>query len=385
MTDRDMTLTRLDGWRRPRTSSTLRIGLIAPPRLTVPPARCGATESLVDHLARGLQAAGCEVLLATTGDARCPVDRCWILPEALGSDGDGVQAELLHASFAHDELVAAGCDLIHDHTTLGPLVWSARPGPVPVVTTHHGVFDQRALAVHERIDGRVPVIAVSEHQAATVDGVPIVAVIHHGVDVGRLAEGGEDLVVLGPMSPDRGVHRAISAARLAGRRLVIAGTATGRRERRYFAEMVEPLLGPDVEFVGAVGGQAKRDLLGRAAALVDAGTCAEPFGLAMIEALAVGTPVVSFAVGSAPEIVEHGRNGFLCRDEADMIDWLTRLDDLDRSECRSTAVARFSTQRLVADHLRLYPEVIAGCDPTIEMPLSAARAAHDAGRSAFLP
>ena len=114
--------------------SPMRVGLIAPPWVPVPPPRYGGIESVLDHLARGLQAAGCEVLLATTGDATCPVDRCWTLPRALGLDTDRTRGELVHASFAHRRLVTAGCDVIHDHTIVGPLWWAAKPGPVPVVT-----------------------------------------------------------------------------------------------------------------------------------------------------------------------------------------------------------------------------------------------------------
>src|SRR6056297_314629 len=221
-TPADTTMVRISRQHRRQASSPLRIGLIAPPWVPVPPPQYGGTESVIDHLARGLQAAGCEVLLATTGDATCPVDRCWILPRALGDDDGGTNGELLHVSFAHAELVAAGCDIIHDHTTLGALWWAAKPGPVPVVTTHHGAFDPSAVALHERIGARVPVIAVSEHQRATAPTVPIAAVIHHGVDVDRFSDagGGDDLLFLGRMSPEKGVHQAISAARLAGRRLI---------------------------------------------------------------------------------------------------------------------------------------------------------------------
>lgn len=383
-------MVRLSGQRlHPRAATApLRIGLIAPPWVPVPPPRYGGTESVVDHLARGLQAAGCEVLLATTGDATCPVDRCWTLPRALGTDtADAADAELVHASFAHDELVAAGCDIIHDHTTQGPLRWSKKPGPVPVVTTHYGPFDAASIARCERIVDKVPIVAVSQFQRSTAPHLPVARVIHHGVDIDRFVDlgGGEHLLFLGRMSPDKGVHRAISAARLAGRRLLIAAKMWDDAERSYFAEMVEPLLGPDVEYLGEVGAETKRELLGTAAALVNPISWSEPFGLAMIEALASGTPVVAIRAGSAPEIVDHGRSGFLCDDEADMAIWLTRVDEIDRSVCRSTAVARFSTQRLVADHLRLYPELVTASESTIDLRLSVTRGADDARRAALAP
>ena len=131
-------------------------------------------------------------------------------------------------------------------------------------------------------------------------------------------------------------------------------------ERVYFAEEVAPLLGDGVEYVGEVGPAEKLELLGGARALVNPITWDEPFGLVMIEAMACGTPVLAFPYGAAPEIVEHGRTGYLCADETRMARRIHRIDELDRAACRASASARFSASRMVREHVEVYESVAAG-------------------------
>jgi glycosyltransferase involved in cell wall biosynthesis len=208
---------------------------------------------------------------------------------------------------------------------------------------------------------QVSVVAISHAQRRSAPEVPVAAVIHHGIDVAALPFGAGDggyVLFLGRMSPDKGAHRAIRVARRAGRRIMLAAKMWEPAERRYFAERVEPLLGPDASYLGAVGGRRKLDLLTGAAALLNPIRWPEPFGLVMIEALACGTPVLSFPAGSAAEIVEPGRTGFLCIDEEDMAAKLALVPGLDRVHCRHSAATRFSTARMVDGHLALYRRLL---------------------------
>lgn len=336
-----------------RNRRRLTVGLVAPPWVPVPPPRYGGTEVVIDHLARGLVAAGHRVLLFTTGDSTCPVERHWVHPEALGTTGSCID-ELTHVDAAYREL--SDCDIIHDHSLFGPLWASEMRGP-PVVATNHGPFLPEIIRLYERIGRYAAVVAISHHHRRTAPTVPVARVIHHGIDVDRIAIGagdGDYLVFVGRMSPDKGVHRAINVARAAGRRLLIAAKIWEPLEHRYFNEVVEPMLGNDAVYLGQVGGADKFELMGGAEALINPIRWPEPFGLVMIEALATGTPVVAFPEGSAPEIVDHGRTGFLCVDERDMVEHLDRLVELDRAACRDEAAARFCTARMVRDHLDLY-------------------------------
>jgi glycosyltransferase involved in cell wall biosynthesis len=340
----------------------VRIGLIAPPWLPVPPPAYGGTEAVVDRLARGMQAAGHEVVLFTTGDATCPVERRWIFEEAQAPRMGEAVAELRHLVHAYEAL--ASCDVVHDHTVVGP-AYAERLPWLPVVTTNHGPFDEELLDVYRAVAHRVPVIAISHAQAATARGLPLAGVIHHGIDVDRFPVGtgaGGYLLFLGRMTPDKGAAEAIAVARRAGIPLVLAAKMREPAERAYFDERIRPLLGSGVDFVGEVGGTDKLDLLAGAAALVNPIQWDEPFGLVMIEALACGTPVLSTARGAAPEIVDAGVTGCLGADEDDLVAAAGAIGDLDRVACRAAVAERFSTARMVEEHLDLFARILAARD-----------------------
>lgn len=339
----------------------VRVGLIAPPWVPVPPNVYGGTEAVVHELAVGLQRAGCEVVLVASGDSTCPVPTRSHYPTALGTTAPA-SAELAHVEAAYDAL--RDVDVIHDHTLSGP-GWALEHGiDVPIVTTAHGEFTPELRRQFATLAaGGVHVVAISHAQRGTAPEVPVAAVIHHGLDLDHFTVGagdGDYVLFLGRMHPDKGAHRAIAAARAAGKHLVIAAKMWEPSEHRYFAEQVAPLLGDDAVYVGEVGGQRKLDLLAGAEALVNPIRWPEPFGLVMIEALACGTPVVTFPSGAAPEIVVDGRTGFLSADVDDMAAALGRVHELDRGACRARVEQRFSTDRMVEDHLRLYRRVIEG-------------------------
>jgi glycosyltransferase involved in cell wall biosynthesis len=337
----------------------LRVGLIAPPWVPVPPVHYGGTELVVDLLARGLRTAGCEVVLFTTGDAACPVPRRWLYPEALGT-ADAPAGERQHVEWAYATL--GDVDVVHDHTEAGPAMTEAHDPAVPVVTTVHGRFTAPARALYASAATRgVAVVAISHAQRRAAPEVPVAAVIHHGVEPDDYPPGRGDggyVLFLGRMSADKGAARAITIARAAGKRILLAAKMWEADELQYYAESVEPLLGDDAVFVGAVGGADKLVLLGGAEALVNPIRWPEPFGLVMIESLACGTPVLSFPEGAAPEIVKPGRTGFLCADEDEMVSKLALVGHLDRATCRASVQERFSATRMVSDHLRLYRRLV---------------------------
>jgi glycosyltransferase involved in cell wall biosynthesis len=336
----------------------VRIGLIAPPWLPVPPPAYGGTEAVVDRLARGMQAAGHEVVLFTTGDATCPVDRRWVFEGAQAPRMGEAVAELRHLVHAYDAL--ASCDVVHDHTVVGPAYAERLPG-LPVVTTNHGPFDRELLDVYRAVAHRVPVIAISHAQAATARGLPLAGVIHHGIDVDRFPMGTGDggyLLFLGRMTPDKGAEQAIAIARRTGLPLLLAAKMREPSERRYFDERVRPLLGPGVDYVGEVGGADKGELLAGAVALLNPIQWDEPFGLVMIESLACGTPVLATARGAAPEIVDDGVTGFLGTED-DLVAAAGQVGELDRAACRAAVAERFSTTRMVDEHLDLFSRILA--------------------------
>ncbi len=340
--------------------SGMRIALIAPPWVPVPPPLYGGTETVVDRLARGFHGAGHEVLLCTTGDSTCPVPRHFVLERSEHLRMGVVVPELRHVIDAYRTV--QDFDIVHDHTMAGP-IYAQRFPDLTTVTTNHGPFNDELLDIYRAVAPWVSIIAISQSQADHAVGVPIARVIHHGIDVADLPFGeqpDEYFLFLGRMVPDKGARRAALVARQAGVPLLIAAKMREPLELEYFDEQVKPLLGGEIQYVGEVGGSEKFDLLARARGLLNPIRWVEPFGLVMIEALGCGTPVLTFRSGAAPEIVDHGVTGFLCEDRDEMAVAVHRVAELDRKACRAVVETRFSTERMVGDHLELFESLLGG-------------------------
>jgi glycosyltransferase involved in cell wall biosynthesis len=337
----------------------MRIGLIAPPWVPVPPRAYGGIEAVIDRLARGFIDAGHEVLLAAPANSSCPVPRVAGTEDAdeeapLCSD---TNTELRHAITSYDAM--SDMDLIHDHTASGPLMrrWNRS---TPVVTTLHGPFDPKLAPIYGAFRD-VSVIAISHHQATTAVGVRVARVIHHGIDMAAVPEGKGDggyACFLGRMSPEKGPREAALIARAAGVPLRMAAKMREPAERDYFDTAVKPLLSSDIEYVGEPGSEDKLKLLGGSFALVNPLQWAEPFGLVMIEALATGTPVVATPEGSAPELIDDGVTGYLRRGCSALASALLDAAELDRRVCRADAERRFDTDVMIRRHLGLYNELL---------------------------
>ena len=339
-------------------SNALRIGIIAPPWGTVPPAGYGGTESVVDRLARGLTSLGHDVLLFTTGDSRCDVDRRHVLERAVPERVGNSMVEIRHVVAAYDEL--CDVDVVHDNTAVGPL-YSWRYPALPVVATNHGPFDPEFNALYRAANERVTMVAISHHQASTASRLRVDAVIHHGVDPDAFAVGdgaGGYFAFLGRMAPEKGAREAALAARRAGVPLRLAGKLREPSEKEYFDESVRPLLGHDVDYVGELDHDAKVALLGGAAAMLNPIQWPEPFGLVMIESLACGTPVIGFACGAAPEIVADGRTGLLCTNIDDLTRQIDLVGTIRRANCRRSVEEWFSTARMCREYESLFDGVV---------------------------
>jgi glycosyltransferase involved in cell wall biosynthesis len=334
----------------------MKIGVVAPPWLPVPPGRYGGTENVIDGLCRELVAQGHQVLLVATMGSRCPVPTI-----ALRVDGDGntATAEASYALRAYAALEDADVDVIHDHTRTGFLIADVSVD-IPVITTNHNLFDpERVLIYREAARRLVGVVAISKHHARTAyeAKVPLVGVVHNGIDVAAIPVGAGDggyAAVLSRMSPDKGIREAILIARNAGMPLRIAAKMQTSQEHQYFRERIYPLLGGDIEYVGEVGVRGKYELLGAAVALLNPIKWNEPFGLAAIEAMACGTPVLATGMGSMPEIITHGVTGTLRGHWSGLPADLERIHALDRAACRHEAETRFGIDRMAAEYVALY-------------------------------
>lgn len=169
------------------------------------------------------------------------------------------------------------------------------------------------------------------------------------------------LVFLSRIEPIKGPDLAIAVAKQTGRRLVLAGNyAEAGAERRYWDEVIKPEIGKNgIEYVGPVGDEAKRELLGAAAAIIVPIQWDEPFGIVFAEALACGTPVITCPRGASPEIVRHGVEGFFMRDVEQGCRAVAKLGAIDRRACRARAEQAFSTAAVVPQYEALYDELLS--------------------------
>ena len=340
----------------------MRIGIIAPPWVPIPPPAYGGIERVIDITARGLAAAGHDVLLYATGDSTCPVPKAWIYETACTPIGS-CPSEVRHVIHAYEAMRAWGADIVHDHSLVGPLQ-AARFPELTVVTTNHGPFTEPELGdLYGYVGHDVRVLAISEHQAASAVPleIPVAGVIHHGIDPLDFPMGtgkGDYVAFLGRMVPDKGVGQAVQLCRAAGVPLRIGAKMREQHEFEYFRKVVEPMLGRDIEYLGELGHDDKVALLQDAKALVNPLQWHEPFGMVMIESMSCGTPVIAYRKGAAPEIIDQGITGVICDTPGEFVDALQRIDDLDRDACRARVENYFSMQRSADEHIAFYREVI---------------------------
>lgn len=330
----------------------LRIAMLAPVSWRVPPYHYGPWERFVSLLTEGLVARGLDVTLFASGDSQTAAVLSSTVAHGWEDDPDVEPkvAECLHISAVFER--AADFDLIHNSFDFLPLTYSALVD-TPVITTIHGFSSEKIVEVYEKYDGRGGYVAIS--RADRHPRLTYLATIPHGIDTDGFPLGSEDgayLLFFGRIHPDKGTAVAIEVARRAGLPLRIGGII---QDRAYFDREVAPHVdGRNVTYLGPVGADERPAVLGGAVALLHLIDFEEPFGFSVVEAMACGTPVVAFARGSMPELVEDGVTGFVVGDAAEAVAAISRLGSLQRPTVRERTVARFGRERMVDDYLDAY-------------------------------
>jgi glycosyltransferase involved in cell wall biosynthesis len=353
----------------------LRVAIVAPPWFEIPPDAYGGIEDMVATLANGLMERGHDVTLVAAGEDRTAARFAPTFsspPSGLGGPNT-MAIELTHAQLTNELLRNLDVDVIHDHSAIGPLFAPYRHAPT--VMTVHGPVEGWMHRVYRTLRS-VSLVSISRAQQAWAPELPWAATVYNGIDVGSfpLVEDKDDyLVFLGRMNQDKGAREAVELARRVGRRLVLAAKCNEEAELKYFEEEVRPRLGRGADFIGDVNAAQKRELLGRAAALVFPIQWEEPFGLVMVEAMACGTPVLATRRGSVPEVVDDGVTGFIRDDVDGLVEAFEGIDALDPARIRDQAFRRFDAPRMIDGYEAVYRTVSGTGRLTLEAEPVAAR------------
>jgi glycosyltransferase involved in cell wall biosynthesis len=331
-----------------------KVAMLSPVAWRTPPRRYGAWETVASNLTEGLVARGWDVTLFATGDSVTRGRLHAVVERGYEEDAsvDPKVAEYLHISETFEH--AHEFDLIHSHYDFMALTYT-RLVSTPVLTTIHGISSPRILPVYQKYrDGYFVSISDSDRQP----GLRYLGTAYNGIDLSLYpfqSSGGDELIFLGRIHPDKGVHLAIEVARLSGLRLRIAGII---QDQTYFREQVEPHLDADrIRYVGPLDVAGKNELFSHARALLHLNTIPERFGLVLAEANAAGVPVVAVDLGSCREVIEDGRTGFLVNDVAQAVEALSRIGEIDRATCRERVRKRFSVNTMVEAYEGIYDRI----------------------------
>ncbi len=285
-------------------------------------------------------------------------------PQALRLDPTIRDVDAPHALLTEAAYRRAGeFDVVHSHMDCRPFSLFSRQR-TPFLTTLHGRLDLPELRPMFDAFPGLPVASISDSQRLPLPQACWMGTVPHGLPAGLLVpQAGirpEYLAFLGRIAPEKGPNCAIRIARACGLPLLMAAKVSGA-DRPYFEAVIRPMLaGGGVEMVGEISDAQKPGFLSGAVASLMPISWPEPFGLAMIEAMACGTPVIAFNRGSVPEIIEHGRTGFIVADEAGASAAVSRLDQLPRALVRTAFEARFTARRMAEDYLAIYQDLVAG-------------------------
>src|ERR1051326_3037366 len=333
--------------------SKKRIAVLSPVAWRTPPRQYGAWETVAGNIAEGLVARGWDVTLFATKDSVTSARLHAVVEKGYEEDPtvDAKVAEYLHISEAFEH--AGQFDLIHSHYDFMGLCF-ARLVKTPVLTTIHGFSSPRIMPVYEKYRDEYFVSIIDADRAP---GLNYLATVYNGIDLSLYPlqpQRGENLVFLGRIHPDKGLHLAIAVARLSGLPLLIAGII---QDREYFHSQIVPRLDETIRYIGPLDVAGKNELFAGAKALLHLDTIPERFGLVLAEANAAGVPVIARDLGSCREVIEDGRTGFLVDSVHEAVRALQRLPEIESRACRERVAQRFSMASMVAAYERVYETI----------------------------
>lgn len=340
----------------------MKIAQIAPLWERVPPFRYGGIELIVSLLTDELVRRGHEVTLFASGDSITTANLKCVHDQALRLDPTIKEAGLYEQMMLSDVYGQAHrFDIIHSHVGCAALPYS-RFVKTPTVHTMHGVFTPDNEKMFRQFAWQ-PYISISEAQREPRLGLNYIHTVYNGIDTSAYPFSPTPtqpayLAFVGRISPEKGPIEAIQIARASGLPLKMAGKIDAV-DRIFYQEQVEPLIdGEQIQYLGEVSHEEKVALLSGATATLFPITWREPFGLVMIESMATGTPVIGMGLGSVPEVIAHGKTGFVCHSLEKMIEAVPAAIKIERQVCRDYVVESFSVKSMTDEYLRAYDMVL---------------------------
>ena len=337
----------------------MKIGMLAPPWIKIPPAGYGGIEWVVHYLADELAARGHDVTLFASGDS---VTKAGLVPAFSHQMPDRIgqtMYDVRQVAAAYE--LAGGFDVLHDHTGFTGAAFASFID-TPVVHTLHGPFTAEVCDFYRAFRDSANYVSISSYQRSCCPDLRYAGNVYNPIDINGWPfpdreERKDYLLAFGRICADKGFHTAIEVAKRANRRLIIAG-AVQAPHRDYYETVVRPEIdGDQIQFVGEVSLTQKWNLFAQAQAFLFPIQWPEPFGLVMIESMAVGTPVLAFPEGSVPEIVVDGLSGFVVETVDEMVERLDHLDEIDAETCRRYVAEKFSVRQATEAYERIYEQV----------------------------
>jgi glycosyltransferase involved in cell wall biosynthesis len=344
----------------------MKIAQITSVYLSVPPATYGGTERIVYHLCQRLTRRGHQVELFASGDSRVDCALHAVLPIASQNDpGSTFYLEKEFEARNTYNLYRQACrfDVIHAHwTTLAPYfsVFTSTPTLV--------TYAYMEKHIHEYYRRHFPLcypVCVSRAQTKLL-GDESIPVVYNGVDLDEIRFNGtpdDFFIIVGRMTPGKGIADAIRIAKKAKTKLLIIGHVTSHLpwSEEYFVKEVKPHIdGDQIRHIERLAYREVVQLMGKAKGFLFPLQWDEPFGMVVVEAMAAGTPVLSYRRGSMPELIKNGETGYLLDSEDEMVAMMHRTGTLDRARCRSWVEERFSVQQMIENYERLYGLIVSG-------------------------
>lgn len=343
----------------------MKIAILAPPYLPIPPDGYGGVEKVIYNLTEGLVKKGHDMTLFAPGDSKTSAKLISTFPKSSGNSGEfknDPYYPLLQYADCYSQ--AADFDIIHNHGE-HLAMFMADLVKTPVVhTLHSTLYKEETRAEKRLILQRFKnhnFVSISDNQRLGLTDLNFIATVYNGIDLSQYnyleKPKGDYLLWVGRITVKKGPLSAIEIAEKSGYKLVIAA-AIDPMEQKYFDKEIKPRIdGDKIEFVGELHGDSLSTLYGNALCTLVPITWHEPFGLVMVESMATGTPVIAYNIGSVSEIVVDAVTGYIVNDQYEMTEAIKRVGKLKRSDCRRRVEDKFTVEKMVDGYEGVYQKI----------------------------